>query len=58
MIYNFIVLNDGNKFFRGFKIVFFYKCIICGKCYKNKANWSVYFKLYDKEEVFMCGFCG
>lgn len=58
VIHNLTVSNDGNKFSRGSKTVSFHKCTICGKCYKNKANWSAHLKLHDKEEVFMCGFCG
>ncbi|KAK3086711.1 hypothetical protein FSP39_022351 [Pinctada imbricata] len=45
-------------YLRGGKMVSFKKCGICGKCYKNKGNWMTHLKTHQKEEVYMCGFCG
>ncbi|XP_062567291.1 zinc finger protein 260-like [Saccostrea cucullata] len=58
VIHNLTVPNESNKFNKGTKVMSYHKCTICGKCYKNKANWTAHLKLHDKEEVFMCGFCG
>ena len=58
VIHNLTVPKEGSKFNRGSRAVPYHKCTICGKCYKNKANWSAHLKLHEKEEVFMCGFCG
>ncbi|XP_048752288.1 zinc finger protein 260-like isoform X1 [Ostrea edulis] len=58
VIHNLTVTGDGSKVNKGTRLLPYHKCTICGKCYKNKANWTAHLKLHNKEEVFMCGFCG